>query len=274
MSHEEPSNERERDYAALDRAWKSLDEGDAQAALDIALEASEELAETWVLRATAQLALDDLDAAQHACEQAAAREDASEDAELALVRAEIALRRWDLDAAREELARAETLGESPVVLAKLALLADLDGDFGRAERLLRDAQRLEPQAFPLPPRFSEGEFDRVLKQAIARLPEEFRAALERVPVIVEPMPSRALCGEDPRETPPDLLGLFTGASCLESSPDALPELPPTIHLFQRNLERACSHRRELAEQIEVTLYHELGHYLGFDEDGVADLGLE
>lgn len=264
----------EQDYATLDRAWEALDAGEAEAALECARGASDELAETWVLRATAQLALDDLDAARASAEEAARREDASEDMELALVRAELALRLWELDAAREELARAQALGESPVVLAKLALLADLEGDFGRADRLLRDAQRLEPQSFPAPQRLSESEFDRVLKQAIARLPDEFRSALEQVPVIVEPMPSRALCGDDPRETPPDLLGLFTGASLAERDPEGVPELPPTIHLFQRNLERACTSRRELAEQIEVTLYHELGHYLGFDEDGVADLGLE
>jgi len=266
--------EYEQDYATLDRAWEALDAGDADAALELARDVSDELAETWVLRATAQLALDDLDAARASAEQAARREDASEDMELALVRAEIALRLWDLEAAREELGRAQALGESPVVLAKLALLADLEGDFGRADRLLRDAQRLDPQGFPAPQRLSESEFDRVLQQSIARLPDEFRAALEHVPVIVEPMPARVLCGDDPRETPPDLLGLFTGASLAEREPESTPELPPTIHLFQRNLERACSSRRELAEQVEVTLYHELGHYLGFDEDGVAELGLE
>ena len=264
----------EQDYAALDRAWEALDAGDAEAALELARAVSDELAETWVLRATAQLALDELDAASAAAEEAARREDASEDLELALVRAEIALRMWNLESAREELARAQALGESPVVLAKLALLADVEGDFGRADRLLRDAQRLDPQGFPAPQRLSESEFDRVLQQSIARLPDEFRAALEHVSVIVEPMPGRAVCAEDPRETPPDLLGLFTGASLVERDPEAAPELPPTIHLFQRNLERACTSRRELAEQVEVTLYHELGHYLGFDEDGVAELGLE
>ncbi|MBM3991225.1 MAG: metallopeptidase family protein [Planctomycetes bacterium] len=266
--------EHEQDYATLDRAWEALDALDAGAALEIAAGASDELAETWVLRATAHLALDDLGAASRCADEAEQREDASEDMELALVRAEIALRAWNFDAARVELARAQALGESPVVLAKLALLADLDGDFGRADRLLRDAQRLDPQGFPSPQRLSESEFDRVLHQSIARLPDEFRAALEHVPVIVEPMPARELCGDDPRETPPDLLGLFTGAPLSESGPESAPDLPPTIHLFQRNLERACNSRRELAEQVEVTLYHELGHYLGFDEDGVSELGLE
>ena len=75
------------------------------------------------------------------------------------------------------------------------------------------------------------------------------------------------------ETPPDLLGLFLGVSLLERSGEH-PELPPSIHLYQRNLERAAVDEEELKEQIRITLYHELGHYLGFDEDGVAELGLE
>lgn len=262
------------DYAVLDRAWAALDAGDAEGALELTRAASEDLAETWVLRATAALDLDDLDGARVAAQAAAEREEADEDPELTLVRAEIALRDWDLEGAREQLEQAARLGPNPVVLSKQALLADLEGDFGRADRLLRDAQRLDAQNFPTPARLSESEFDRVLQEASAGLPEPFRAALEQVALIVEPMPGRELCADDPSETPPDLLGLFTGASLAELSPEGTPELPPTIHVFQRNLERACADRAELVEQIRVTLYHELGHYLGFDEEGVAELGLE
>ena len=52
------------------------------------------------------------------------------------------------------------------------------------------------------------------------------------------------------------------------------ELPPTVYLFQRNLERVCGDREQLVEEIRVTLFHELGHALGFDEEGVARMGLE
>ena len=54
----------------------------------------------------------------------------------------------------------------------------------------------------------------------------------------------------------------------------MPQLRPnTIYLFQRNLERAAKDRDDLVEQIRITLWHELGHYLGFEEEDMDDLGL-
>ncbi|MCC7015531.1 MAG: metallopeptidase family protein [Planctomycetes bacterium] len=264
----------ERDYAALDAAWEALDRGEPEHALELCSAASDELAETWVLRATAALDLDDIDTARGAALKASELEDGEGDPELLVLQAEIDLRDWEIDAAREHLERAQSLGKSPVILSKLALIEDLDGDFGRADRLLREAHKLDPQNFPTPPRLSEHEFDAQLKLAVHALPAQFQAALESVPVIVEPMPSRSVVGDDPAETPPDLLGLFSGASRLEQLEDGAAQLPPTIHLFQRNIERSSVERGELVEQIRVTLYHELAHYLGFDEEGVADLGLE
>ncbi len=263
----------EADYEQLDRAWAAIDAGEPERALELASAVDESLAETWILRATAALDLDDLAAADDAARQAAELEDEEQDAELLCVRAELALREWDLETARAKLERAQELAPNAAVLLKLALIADLEGDLGRADRLQREAQRLDPGNVTPAPRLSEAEFDHALQRTIARLPPQFRAALEHVAVIVDPMPTLALLGEDLHATPPDLLGLFTGASRLEGASEDGAELPPTIHLFQRNLERACLERSELEEQLEVTLLHELGHYLGFDEDGVEELGL-
>ena len=118
---------------------------------------------------------------------------------------------------------------------------------------------------------SDREFDAVLQDVIAELPDEFAAVLDEVPVIVDLRPSKEIA--DAMEAPDELLGLFLGPSQIDGSAmDGMPETS-VILLFQRHLERECATRDELAEQIRVTLLHELGHYIGFDEDGLDRIGL-
>jgi predicted Zn-dependent protease with MMP-like domain len=123
------------------------------------------------------------------------------------------------------------------------------------------------------PRLSPSAFEEVVMQAVDDLPPEFQAALERVAIVIDPVPGLGAVVGDGRETPADLLGLFVGRSLVESSSDASGELPPTVFLFQRNLERGVTDEAELVQEIRVTLYHELGHALGFDEEGVEEMGL-
>lgn len=120
-------------------------------------------------------------------------------------------------------------------------------------------------------RISARAFDRVLHEVIEGLPDEFRRVIDRVPVVVDPQPSRALVEDD--EEAAELLGLFVGPPLAEWD---LAEGPPetaVIYLFHDNLEDAAATRRELAAQIRITLLHELGHALGFDEDDLDRMGL-
>ncbi|MFT5444502.1 MAG: putative Zn-dependent protease with MMP-like domain, partial [Myxococcota bacterium] len=41
----------------------------------------------------------------------------------------------------------------------------------------------------------------------------------------------------------------------------------------KNHEKICRDREELIEQIQVTVRHEIGHYLGLDEEDMDRLGL-
>lgn len=101
------------------------------------------------------------------------------------------------------------------------------------------------------------------------LPQPLRERARQVPVTFEPAPNAGLQADG---IAPDTLGLFVG-------PDYASELsvpmPPQIILFLDNLWSQAEQSEEwFLEEVHTTYLHELGHYLGLDEDELADRGLE
>jgi predicted Zn-dependent protease with MMP-like domain len=91
---------------------------------------------------------------------------------------------------------------------------------------------------------------------------------------VEDLPSEDdLLANDPPH-PPSILGIFRGAPLGDKeSMDPWSHFPSSIVLYQKNLARQARDREELVEEIRVTLLQEVGHFLGFDEDELAERGL-
>ncbi|MCC7146896.1 MAG: metallopeptidase family protein [Phycisphaeraceae bacterium] len=117
-------------------------------------------------------------------------------------------------------------------------------------------------------------FDQLLEQAIDNLPPHVRAMLDELPVIVEDWPSEELLAEmeiDPDED--DLLGVHWGTPLTERSVEAQPDLPDEILIFRGPiLDYADGSKKELRQQIRITLLHEIGHHFGLDEDDLDRLG--
>jgi predicted Zn-dependent protease with MMP-like domain len=111
----------------------------------------------------------------------------------------------------------------------------------------------------------------VVTAAQRRLPPEVRAAAAEVAVCFEPHPNAALVAEG---WEPDLLGLFVGHEHHGELAEAQP-LPPQILLFLENIWDYAEEDEEFyRDEIRLTYLHELGHYLGWDEDEIARRGLE
>ncbi len=100
----------------------------------------------------------------------------------------------------------------------------------------------------------------------ARLPEELRSASEPVVTLYQSAPDQAVLDQG---FEPDLLGLFEGTSRLEADPHSS-DSPPRIILYLDNLwDLAEEDPKIFAEEVRTTYLHELGHFLGFDEDDLA-----
>jgi predicted Zn-dependent protease with MMP-like domain len=98
-------------------------------------------------------------------------------------------------------------------------------------------------------------FDEVLEQ----LPDELLGVFDNVVVRVD----------DRHPEEPDLLGLYEGTPHTERRGD---ELPDVITLYRRPLCEMCDDEDDLAEEIFVTIVHEVAHAAGIDDDRLEQLG--
>jgi len=124
-------------------------------------------------------------------------------------------------------------------------------------------------------RLSDREFDRVVKRAIRRIPRAIRRHLKNVLITVRKYPSREMIEElgiSPADPPP--LGLYKGASLMERSETYPPLYPDTIFIFQEPLEEMCRTVEELEREIELTVVHEVAHFIGIDDERLAELGYD
>lgn len=104
---------------------------------------------------------------------------------------------------------------------------------------------------------SVDEFERMVADSIDRLPEEFRALLEKVPVVVSDLGTEA-----------HAYGQYFGDGLANE------RYEDRIAIYRDTLERDFGHDRKiLAREVDRTLRHELAHHLGWGEHGVGELGL-
>ncbi len=119
-----------------------------------------------------------------------------------------------------------------------------------------------------------GRFLKLVRRALAGVPDPFATWLENVDVLVEKRPTkhqRQEVGLGPDET---LFGLYEGVPQTERDSGYGMVLPATITIFQEPLERAFRDDAELVEEVRVTVLHELAHFFGMSDDELHKLGLD
>lgn len=116
---------------------------------------------------------------------------------------------------------------------------------------------------------SAAAFGDLVREAFEALPQELRAHLENVAILVEDEAgpdSEVALGEDG-----ELLGLYHGIPQKDRGFGYGNVLPDRIVIYQRPLERISRNLEELRENIRQTVAHEVGHFFGFNEEQLAEL---
>jgi predicted Zn-dependent protease with MMP-like domain len=102
-------------------------------------------------------------------------------------------------------------------------------------------------------------FERLVADALDDLPDELAAVLDNVVVVVE----------DRHPDEPLLLGLYDGVPHTERSGE---EGPDVVTIYRLALCEMCLDEDDLAEEIYVTVVHELAHAAGIDDERLHELG--
>ena len=123
------------------------------------------------------------------------------------------------------------------------------------------------------PRSRHRPFEELVGLALDAIPEPYAAALHEVAVVIADEPTADQRREN--EIGPDetLYGLYEGVPRTEWGADWA-AVPNRITLFRLPLEEDFADPDDLADEVWVTVIHELAHHLGIDEDRLSDLGID
>jgi len=109
---------------------------------------------------------------------------------------------------------------------------------------------------------SLARFEELVADALDEVPAELMALLDNVVVLVE----------DRNPDEPDLLGLYEGYALTERGWDHSGALPDRIMIYREAICDICEDEDQVAEEVTVTVVHEIAHHFGIDDDRLHALG--
>lgn len=111
---------------------------------------------------------------------------------------------------------------------------------------------------------SQQEFEILVGEALDKVPAELLNLLENVVFLIE---------EEPSEGWDDVLGLYEGVPRTERDIGwGHPVLPDRITIYRGPTLRMCRSPQEVAEEVAITVVHEIAHHFGIDDERLHDLG--
>ncbi|MEY4731059.1 MAG: hypothetical protein RL681_5 [Candidatus Parcubacteria bacterium] len=109
------------------------------------------------------------------------------------------------------------------------------------------------------------QFERLVAEEVARIPERFRKDLANVVFVARIKPTTEELREHDVPERDTLLGLFDGVTLGERGSGPW-EFPGRIVLFQEPSEdEAAENGMDVREVVRDTIWHEVAHFLGLDE---------
>ena len=115
-------------------------------------------------------------------------------------------------------------------------------------------------------RLQRARFARLVRRALAELPEGFQQQMRNVEIVVADEPEAGAVGDD-RE----LLGLYEGVPLTERGMYE-PYVPDRISIYRGPIQRMSTSPRRQAAIVRDTVIHEIAHHFGISDARLTELG--
>lgn len=115
---------------------------------------------------------------------------------------------------------------------------------------------------------TDEEFEGLIEQGIASIPQKYRERLDNVAIVVEAdakshhSDSTDFSGEE------ILYGLYEGIPLTERGEQYMFTVPDKITIFRSSILEVAETPEEARIIVENTIWHEFGHYFGLTEDEI------
>lgn len=120
------------------------------------------------------------------------------------------------------------------------------------------------------PRVVREEFEDLVDRAWETIPQTFRDRFSNVALFVQDEPTREQLRQAGVPYGSTLFGLYQGIPLDRRGSGYSMAMPDQVTIFQGPIEREARTRREVGQIVFDTLWHELAHHLGMDEDEVRE----
>lgn len=107
------------------------------------------------------------------------------------------------------------------------------------------------------------QFEQLVDQAIDQIPADLAALVQNCIVVIE---SRA------PEPDGDVLGFYDGIPLSERDSMYSGMLPDRIVIYRDAILALCDDEADVVDEVRITVWHEVAHYFGIDDDRLDELG--
>lgn len=115
---------------------------------------------------------------------------------------------------------------------------------------------------------SPAEFEKIVEAGIAAIPERFLQKLDNVAIVTEDAPTPAQLQKLKIRKGWTLFGLYEGVPQAVRGNHYTSVVPDKVTIFKRPIEAEAASLAEMETIVKNTVWHEIAHHFGLDEDEV------